>query len=184
MSVTVKIHREECPSNPRTEWDNVGVMACWHSRYDLGDEQPKCTPDEWLADNAPEGSIVLPLYLYDHSGITMSTGGGYPYDCQWDGGQVGVIVCTPDKIKAEWKGDRAKAENYLRGEVATYDQYLTGDVWGFTIDEPDPCECCGLEKGPEHIDSCWGFYGESLEAMQDHVDTEYHAALAEAWANR
>jgi len=181
---TVKIHREECPSNPRTEWDNVGIMACWHDRHDLGDEQPKCTPEEWLEDNAPEGSIVLTLYLYDHSGITMSTGDAYPFNCQWDAGPVGVIVCTPDKIKAEWDGDRAKAEEYLRGEVAVYDQYLTGDVWGFTIDEPDPCECCGNEKGPTHIDSCWGFYGDALDQMKSHVEDQYHPALAEAWDNR
>ena len=31
-------------SNPR-DWDNLGVMACWHRRYDLGDEQPQCSPD-------------------------------------------------------------------------------------------------------------------------------------------
>lgn len=178
MTAIVQILRDSDPLNPRTEYDNVGVMACWHNNYSLGDEQPKCDPDEWLADNAPEGSIVLALYLYDHSGITMSC---EPFGCQWDSGQVGVIVATPDKIQHEWDGDRAKAEAYLRSEVQTYDCFLTGSVYGYTIDEPDPCECCGNEQGPTHIDSCWGFFGDCLADMKDHVDEQYHAALTEAW---
>jgi hypothetical protein len=35
------------PESPR-EWDNFGAMYCWHSRYNLGDEQPQADPDEWL----------------------------------------------------------------------------------------------------------------------------------------
>ena len=35
--------------------------------------------------------VILPLYLYDHSGITMSTG---PFSCPWDSGQVGWIYAS------------------------------------------------------------------------------------------
>jgi len=48
-------------------------------------------------------------------------------------------------------------EKYLNSEVETYDQYLTGDVWGYTIYEIETCD-----KGHEHeneVDSCWGFFG-------------------------
>ena len=31
-----------------------------------------------------------------------------------------------------------------------YDQYLTGDVWGYVIEDSESHE----------IESCWGFYGE------------------------
>lgn len=181
-TITVKVISDDSPLNPRTEYDNVGVMACWHRRYNLGDIQPKCEPDEWLAENAPEGSVVLALWLYDHSGITMSC---EPFASCWDSGQVGWIVATPDKIQHEWNGDRKAAENYLRSEVATYDHYLTGAVYGYVIEETgDPCECCGATPDPEEIDSCWGFFGDALDAMKDHVDDEYHAALTEAWDNR
>ena len=45
----------------------------------------------------------------------------------------------------------AMVEGWLKGEVETYDQYLTGQVYGFTISE---------EEGDEdELDSCWGFYG-------------------------
>lgn len=35
------------PMSPR-DWDNLGTMVCWHRRYDLGDEQPKGTPLDYL----------------------------------------------------------------------------------------------------------------------------------------
>ena len=51
-----------------------------------------------------------------------------------------------------------KVTNVLESEVKTYDQYLTGDVYGYEIYEVSECD-----KGCEHkefVDSCWGFYGE------------------------
>ena len=32
----IQINEEEGAESPRT-WENMGVMACYHSRYDLGD---------------------------------------------------------------------------------------------------------------------------------------------------
>ena len=37
-----KIYTDEDAANPRTEFDNVGTMVCWHRGYNLGDEQPSC----------------------------------------------------------------------------------------------------------------------------------------------
>jgi len=42
----------------------------------------------------------------------------------------------------------AQIEKYLHGEVKTYNQYLTSDVYGYSIDVDG-----------EHKDSCWGFFG-------------------------
>lgn len=177
---TAKIVQDTDPESPR-EWDNLGTMVCWHRNYRLGDEQPKCDPDEY---EIPEGSEVLPLYLYDHSGITMSTGA---FGCPWDSGQVGFIYVTAERIRAEYGDDspesREKARAVLTGEVKVYDQYLTGDIWGFEIFKVNECECCG-HNDPESVDSCWGFYGDALEDMKGHVDPEYHAALEQAWEDR
>lgn len=168
----IRVIHDEDAESPRT-WDNLGTMACWHRRYNLGDVQPKQDPREWLRENAPKGSVVLPLYLYDHSGITMSTGA---FSCPWDSGQVGWIICTPEQIREEYKKKRiskkmrADVERVLKEEVSTYDDYLTGNAWGFDI---------------EGGDSCWGFIGDSaLEAMKEHVPDELHVELVQAWANR
>lgn len=188
MSIIVKVLHDDNAESPR-EFSNLGVMACWHRRYNLGDVQPKQDPQEWLAENAPKGSIVLPLYLYDHSGITMSTGS---FGDPWDSGQVGYIVATPDKIrecfmvKRITKKVRVRAEACLKGEVELYDHFLTGNVWGFTIESVKDCESCGQKThGDEPVDdSCWGFYGDDLQGMKEHVDPKYHEALEAAWERR
>lgn len=187
MSIIVKVIQDQDPSSPR-EWDNLGVMACWHRRYNLGDVQPKQDPEEWLKENAPKGSIVLPLYLYDHSGISMSVGS---FGDVWDSGQVGWIVATPEAIRKNFMKKRitakmrATAEAVLKSEVKTYDDFLTGNVWGFTVEKTHDCGECGSKVHEEaEEDSCWGFFGDDLDGMKGHVAPELHGALEEAWANR
>lgn len=49
----IRIEQDTTPESPR-EWSNLGTMACWHGRYNLGDEQPKVDPQEWLLQLADE----------------------------------------------------------------------------------------------------------------------------------
>jgi len=127
--------------------------------------------DELIKKAVRTGYVILPLYLYDHSGITMSTG---PFGCIFDSGQVGWIVCDNETIKREWDGDRELAEEYLRSQVEVYDDYLTGNVYGFVVEEWDG-------EGWECVDSCFGFYGHDIRTngMADHLDDEL-IDLAEA----
>lgn len=163
-----EITQDEYSENDPREWDNLGTMVCKHNRYTLGDtDNPEqelidairnsrryC--ESWESsytdafrdfDNPQEllntaleldVALILPLYLYDHSGITMNTTG---YSCQWDSSQVGYIYITREKIRKEYDVKRISKQllervtGYLVGEVHTYDQYLTGDVWNYTITE-------------------------------------------------
>lgn len=154
--------------SPR-EWDNLGTMVCFHSRYNLGDIDHgyKSTDFEsWkeLKDHLEsKGAVViLPLYLYDHSGITMST---TPFGDRWDSGQVGFIYITKDKILSEYGNTDPetidKVTKYLENEVKTYDQYLTGEIYGFEIVK---IESCNYGHNHETIeDSCHGFYGDDIK---------------------
>jgi hypothetical protein len=123
--------------NPRS-WDNLGTMVCFHNRYDLGDNhhynhnnyngwdemKNSITKEEDVA-------VILPLYLYDHGGITMSTS---PFSCRWDSGQVGWTFVSKKKIREEYGVKRISKEliekvtEMLEGEVRTYDMYLTGEL--------------------------------------------------------
>jgi len=199
--IKIEIHPYDDAESPRN-WDNFGVMKCFHTKYNLGDEKRYNTAiDELkdiLTDNGIEISdvledkleyefshneavdylmgkleeiaVVLPLYLYDHSGITMNTGG---LTCSWDSGQVGFIYATKEQIRKEFnvrhvtKKVREKAIKLLNGEVKTYDQYLTGDVLGYVVKDPE-----GYGE-----DSCWGFYGfdyclEEAKAIAKHMYKE------------
>ena len=165
----IEIHNDEDASNPR-ENDNIGVMVAFHKRYDLGDKGHGYTADgqeswEELAEKLEKDGavVILPLYLYDHSGITMSTG---KFNCPWDSGQVGFIFCTKRKLIKEYgkdtKATRAKAEKCLKCEVETYDNFLRGEVYGYTIKDPNG----------QDGDSCWGFSG--------YYDDKDYGALREA----
>lgn len=205
---TIKIIQDEDASNPRKEFDHAATMACWHRRYDLGDEQPSGSPSDWLDSLAEEyrpgfvdywdntmyqrivhgnvriaetadkrGEIwrerrtqalwrildahyvMLPLGLIDHSGISMYVGSG-AHSCDpggWDSGQVGWAYIDRKKAIKEWGGKsgrftkrvRKQARECIEAEVEEYDQYLTGDVWGFVIETPDG----------KDVDSCWGHFG-------------------------
>lgn len=161
---TVKVVQEYNPTDPRTEWDNLCTMVCFHSRYNLGDRNHGFTPEsirEYLSENK-KTVFWKPLYLYDHSGITISTG---PFSCPWDSGQVGYIFVERDRFLKEFgykrmtKKAKERLEALLEGEVEDYDKYLTGEVYGYMVeDEEGNC-----------VDSCWGFYGETKDVLEEGV---------------
>lgn len=109
---------------------------------------------------------ILPLYLYDHSGITMSTSA---FSCPWDSGQVGFIYARNDKQSE--LGPDYTLEQALRQEVETYDQYLRGDVYYYVVEDEDG----------EFLDSCSGFFGfdyvreQATEALNACIDERRNA---------
>ena len=274
------IQRDDNVESPR-EWDNITVMACFHSRYNLGDsgiakepiqfwhdlvsnhvsndelvaailagklqgirivEKPNGLVDVYettaisILGRASESSEALeyeeinrgavkdyvlddlnfgqsqtlmkphaewlPLWLYDHSGLTISCGERvYPYNDRWDSGQVGWIVALKDTMMKDaceiLRGEngepimeehqhpdgsvtysakhkplteetwRKRAIEIMESDVAVYDQFLRGEVYGFTLYTADVPEENDEEDGDEDLDweeedSCWGFYGDDL----------------------
>ena len=122
--------------NPRED-DNLGVMAAFHNAYNLGDEAPFSTTEfngweemEEHIQSKLHPVAIKPLYLYDHSGVTMST---EPFSCNFDSGQVGFIYATNKdldrmgiKMKAgeTWSEFKERIELQLVAEVSWYDRYL------------------------------------------------------------
>lgn len=153
-----KVIVDEAPQTPR-EWDNLGVMACFHGKYSLPNETDLKTEmfsswDEMEKHIIKElGAIViLPMYMMDHSGLAVSV---KQYSCPWDSGQIGFVFVTEEILKNEYgdAGEKSqeKARTVMEAEVETYSQYLNGDVYGYEIYER--CPECGHES--ECVDSCW-----------------------------
>ena len=169
----IEVDYDTDPDCPRS-WDNLGTMICFHNRYKLGDKH-NYTHDNYNGWNEMKKDIIktenvgviLPLYLYDHSGITMNTTG---FSCGWDSGQVGFIFISKDKILEEYGGKivtkklKEKVTKHLVDEVKTYDKFIRGDVYGYTIYEMIKCDLGHEHK--EVLDSCWGFYCER-ECMEE-----------------
>lgn len=189
-NLTVKIEYDRTPQHPRDDWDNQAKMICWHRNYMLGDkEESKKYEDSddlfrsisgadgdkeytttELLELAKEKAYILPLYLYDHSGITMSTGS---FSCQWDSGQVGWIYIMKDneELKGwteEWLKGRTIEEaayDMMEAEVKTYDEFITGNVFGYTVTDDDG----------DYDESCWGYFGDHNESgivdeIQSHIN--------------
>lgn len=169
----IEIIQDESPFSPRED-DNLGTMICFHSGYNLGEKHDYNHQDydgwdemkDAIIRNEDVG-VILPLYLYDHSGITMNTTG---FSCHWDSGQVGWIFISKEKMRKEYSMKRVskklieRVKGYLEGEVKTYDQYLTGDVYGYRITNTET---------DEEVDSCWGFYGDEccMEEAEGYVNS-------------
>ena len=124
------------------------------SRFRHGPKTEERAIDEAMQKVISEKYLMLPLYLYDHSGLAMSTesfSGRAPH-AEWDSGQVGWIYVSKEDALKEFDADkmtgaiRQKADALMRSEVAAYDSYLHGECYGFE-----------LYKNGELSDSCWGF---------------------------
>lgn len=154
---TIRVMLDEEPHGSPRDWSILGTMTCFHRRYLLGDKHEMSVEDLQEIVDRPD-VISLPLYLYDHSGITMRTS---PFSCPWDSGQLGYIWVTKEKIREEFKAKRVtqkiedKAILLLKDEVYMYDLHIRGEIYGYVIEDEDG----------EHIDSCWGFYGDPHEYM-------------------
>ena len=164
----IEVFHDENPESPRN-FDNLGTMVCFHKKYQLGDPH-SYSKDELLDMVENDDYIAIPLYLYDHGGLTMNTGGFEHIDSlRWDWGLVGYILVSKEKVREEFRckriGKRIRQRVYkiLEAEVEEYDAYLRGEVYGYRI----------IDSKGNGIDSCWGFYGDkkyALEYAQQEID--------------
>ena len=87
----INIYYDDDARSPREAYDNLGTLYTAHRRY----RPEKEFDDHFDIDKVFEGHIgnfresflkeyiALPVYLYDHGGITISTS---PFSCPWDSG--------------------------------------------------------------------------------------------------
>lgn len=203
--VEVRIYWDDDPryANPREMESNVTELICWHPDYVLGDRQIRGSRGavETVFETARGrtdfssmraihryislmlgGRRVTPLYLYDHSGISISAGTPSPWDnprvrsdefgqgLGWDSSMVGFAFCTDERINelcGEAPGYHTDAwiDEAIRSDVRRYDEYLRGSVYGYVVAE-----------GTDDQDACWGFLGS------DHDESGLREAANEAAA--
>lgn len=170
---TIKIVYDNDTEGPRV-WDNVGVIYSNCRGYDpdghtLSEllENPDYQDEDGNFDQSKfdEDHIWLKVYAYIHGGITIRC---TPFSCQWDSGLFGYIVAKKEEAMKicgfkTWGEEEAKnVESVLRGEIETLNDYYTGSVYGYIIEEDGA-----------QMDSCWGFYGDGgLEQIKS--DCRYY----------
>lgn len=158
----VWIRTDDYPGyTPREDSEHCTHMCIWWNRYSLGDyeETQDYTPTEYLSDlvsdrlpdadtfdktplemlemlYADKDFIALPIYVYEHGMITISTSDIVnPYG-HWDSGMAGFIWTDKDsflKFYGECENWRDAAKKVMTDEVEVYDMYLLGEVYCIDI---------------------------------------------------
>ena len=110
----VVVELDSYPESPR-DWDNLGkVVLVDRCRYTFGDEV--ASNEELREIGLDDELLKLPIYLYDHSGITINTSG---FSCPWDSGMVGMIYMTKQTAIENW-GKKKLAYEIKRERRGTF----------------------------------------------------------------
>jgi len=172
------------PESPRM-WDNICTFTCWGKykyvgdKHDMNfDECRSITDIKEIIEDRHEVLMMKPLYVYDHGGITIST--GEPYDYRnpiRDSSFIGFVYITKEqwnKICGDMEYDNDRLDKCIEGEVETYDKYWTGMIYKYEIYKVETCNL-GCEH-EELVDSCCGYYDEE-DCIQEGIsimDGLYH----------
>lgn len=140
----ITVEQDEQPESPN-DWGNTDLfLTANHNQFYV--KVRGYNPGEFNLEDVSEEYHVFPLIAYIHSGVSLSMSRDhYPFNCPWDAGQVGYVFAS----KESWKEEKEAGEAAL-SLLETWNDYLSGNVWGFVVEDED-----GLP-----LDSCWGFYGD------------------------
>jgi hypothetical protein len=182
--LTVSVMYDECGNNPRN-WDNLGKMVCSHKRHEFPNEIQMDFDEHNSWDEVKRAitkqfgaSLILAIWLYEHSGLSFSTESFYGRlpqgHAEFDSGKIGFIFVTKEDIRKEYgkagKKEMEKAEKYLQDEVEMYGKYANGECYIFSIEDADGnnLECVG-----DYYDSDEAFEAgiESAKALWEEMQT-------------
>jgi hypothetical protein len=166
LPFSLSIMEDSYPENPRKSFDNAFSLFILGKYQFWGDDWHESCSMLKKATNIQEAEdiirenfnvvIMLPVYVYQHSGTLVST---ERFACLWDSGQIGFTFATREQVKEirpDWKlltkSRKEEIKSMLLSEFDMFKKYIEGDVYGFVITDQD-----GVE-----IDDCWGFFGQEL----------------------
>lgn len=180
-------YRDDCDCDGDSEIENPNFVST-ESLADCAIALSTIDPDE-------EYVFLRELFLYDHGGITMSTG---TFSDPWDSGKVGIGFMTSAEALEHFGATtdmsteqlREAAHKAIDADVSEYATYLEGRVYSFRCERLLPCpEDWDIEEWAEHDchwdkeDSCCGFFGRydapKKNGMYDHWPEEYRAMYEE-----
>lgn len=169
---TIEIFNDDMGISPRDN-DNMCIIHIAHRNFSFGDEHYTDGESVKAAEREAKakGDIVLPLYMYNHSGVTIAL---TPFSCRWDSGQVGFVQVKKSEIIANWgkknwtKKLRLKALEVAKGEVKELDSFINGEVYLYSIDDYD--ESCGGFIGD--IKYCIDEAKSAVDSLVEHAEKE------------
>ena len=111
-----------------------------------------CNEKRRLLQKANDKVKIFLVFVYEHSGITISMAMDYPFNDRWDSGIGGYVIAEKETFE-EYGIDWDRAWDIAEGEVKTYDMYLKGEVYEAWEDT-----YVGNGKWDEDTDICGGYF--------------------------
>ena len=135
----LEVFYNHAPENPR-HYQDLTKLILFHKRYDLGDEHDYKQGDysNWGQMEADiikkeEPGFILPVYMYEHGNISLSTSS---FNDRWDSGQVGFVIMDWMTFSG-MSEEQAKA--LIEDQLKEYTSYLNGEIYYFQISELLTC---------------------------------------------
>jgi len=167
--ITVRYLVQDSDPQPPSDCDDDGLLLVnYHRDFRVVNDKiiTRDTLASWYHGEKIEQSKtywIFRLGMYSHSGVCLQLESReFVGDTNhWDSSMVGAVLVS----KEEWS-TRAKAEKAAECLVKEWNNYLSGDVWGYITDVFDAKT---KERIKAECESCWGYnydYREALEAMK------------------
>jgi hypothetical protein len=142
------------PRSPDDDEDSGLFLVHYHRDFQV-DRDEIITKDDartWYQGGKIEQEKkywIIPIEAYIHSGVALAVQneGNFP-DRRWDVSHVGLALASKEEFKT-----RKKARAAVDGLVKSWNQYLSGEVYGVVK------ETYNKNKGKIDSDSVWGYYG-------------------------
>jgi len=149
----LSIHYDLDSPSPRDEryQDNLGAIVGKRGNpHGVGEIEADTIEEAYDIAREDGASVILPVYIYDHSGVVLRT---TPFSCPWDSGQIGIIYTTPERIK-KMGTPAERVEKVLAAEVDELASYMAGERYYYSLDNVKKCNLGHVHH--EHVDSCGG----------------------------
>jgi hypothetical protein len=154
----VRVRMEYDTDYEMHEDDDIKIAYLKRARSGYGTEGVSDERMDEIGEKIRHGEYLgMPVYVYEHSGATMRTA---PFSCPWDSGQSGFVYCTKEQakqmqmVKILTKKAYTATMSCLQATVESYDNCLTGNVYGIVVDTR-----ASVDDEWEERDSCWGYNG-------------------------
>jgi len=167
--ITVKyLVQDTDPESPKECEDDDIFLVNYHRDFWVTHDKmiSEGTLRSWYAGEKIElekTHWIFRLGMYSHSGVCLQLGSGrFNGDSQgWDSSMVGAVLVSKKVFRLS-----ARAEKCAAGLVQGWNNYLSGDVWGYITDVFDAKT---KERIEAECESCWGYndeYSKALESLK------------------
>jgi len=143
----IKIYQDEDTETPESWGDNNVFLVNYHRDFYVKRDEIIEENDvrNWYAGEKIEQQKdyhIFMLSMLSHSGVWLSLESSFIGDSGgWDTSHIGIVLVSKKEART-----KKKAEKIAEGLIKNWNDYLSGNVYGFMIDKLN--------------ESIWGFYGD------------------------